>query len=184
VSSPPATANALRGENLAILDELLRDCCIELMADYGLQSQQADVGTETATGVAVAAVDFSGRDVRGTIGLRMTSSVVLKTYHAALGRIIELDSPEAKDWSCELANQLIGRLKNKLRSYEVSFTVNSPRWLQIFPVAELERALRRRFICDGGNFSGYLDVLIAPGFVFVPRASDAPLAQEGDLVLF
>ena len=79
---------------------------------------------------------------------------------------------------------MIGRLKNKLRSYEVSFNVNSPRWLQIFPVAELERALRRRFICDGGTFSGYLDVLIAPGFVFVPRASDAPVAQEGDLVLF
>ena len=184
MSSPTATANALRGEDFTILDELLRDCCIELMADYGLPAQQADVGNEPATGVAVAAVDFSGRDMRGTIGLRMTSSVVLKTYQAALGRIIELDSPEAKDWSCELANQLIGRLKNKLRSYEVSFIVNSPRWLQIFPVAELERALRRRFICDGGNFSGYLDVLIAPGFVFVPRASDAPLAHEGDLVLF
>ena len=184
MSSPTATANALRGEDFTILDELLRDCCIELMADYGLPAQQADVGNEPATGVAVAAVDFSGRDMRGTIGLRMTSSVVLKTYQAALGRIIELDSPEAKDWSCELANQLIGRLKNKLRSYEVSFIVNSPRWLQIFPVAELERALRRRFICDGGNFSGYLDVLIAPGFVFTPRNSDAPLAQEGDLVLF
>src|SRR3954453_22630997 len=142
------------------------------MTDYGLAGQRSDWGSETGTGGAVAAGDFSGGDVRGTIGLRMTSSVVLQTYRAALGRSIELDSPEAKDWSCELANQLIGRLKNKLRSYEVSFNVNSPRWLQIFPVAELERALRRRFICDGGNFAGYLDVMIAPGFVFVPRASD------------
>jgi len=51
-------------------------------------------------------------------------------------------------------------------------------------VAELERALRRRFVCDGGTFAGYLDVMIAPGFLFVPKPSDAPLASEGDLVLF
>jgi hypothetical protein len=171
-------------ENFAILDELLRDCCIELMADYGLPALQTDVDTEAATGVAVAAIDFSGRDLRGTIGLRMTSNVVLQTYLTAVGSAIEMDSPEATDWSCELANQLVGRLKNKLRHYQVSFTVNSPRLLQIFPVAELERAMRRRFICDGGNFAGYLDVMIAPGFVFVPTPSDAPLAHEGDLVLF
>jgi len=179
-----STANTLHGENFAVLDELLRDCCIELMADYGLPATQADVGLETATGVAVAAVDFSGRDVRGTIGLRMTSSVVLQTYRAALGRSIELDSPEAKDWSCELANQLIGRLKNKLRSYNVSFSVNTPRLLATFPVAELERAMRSRFVSDRGTFAGYLDVMIAPGFAFVDSPPEVPLVDEGDLVLF
>jgi chemotaxis protein CheX len=183
VSSPPP-AGALN-ENFAILDELLRDCCLELMADYGLPALQTDIDPEAATGVAVAAIDFSGRDVRGTIGLRMTSNVVLESYRSAIGHSIQMDSLEATDWSCELANQLVGRLKNKLRQYQVSFNVNSPRLLQIFPVAELERAMRRRFVCDGGgNFAGYLDVLIAPGFTFVNTRSDAPLAHEGDLVLF
>jgi len=185
VSSPPAATAGASTENFAILDELLRDCCLELMHDYGLPALQADIDPEAATGVAVAAIDFSGRDVRGTIGLRMTSNVVLQSYRCALGRDIEMDSAEATDWSCELANQLVGRLKNKLRQYQVSFNVNSPRLLQIFPVAELERAMRRRFVCDnGGKFAGYLDVMIAPGFSFVPTAPDAPLAYEGDLVLF
>jgi len=186
MSSPPAaTAKpGMHPENFAVLDEILRDCCVELMADYGLPALQTEVDTEAATGVAVAAIDFSGRDLRGTIGLRMTSNVVLESYRAAVGHAIKMDSPEATDWSCELANQLVGRLKNKLRQYQVSFNVNSPRLLQIFPVAELERALRRRFVCDGGTFAGYLDVMIAPGFFFVPKPSDAPLANEGDLVLF
>ena len=78
----------------------------------------------------------------------------------------------------------MGRLKNKLRQYQVSFNVNMPRVLQIFPVAELERALRRRFVCDGGTFAGYLDVMIAPGFSFVDSPPEVPLLDEGDLVLF
>jgi hypothetical protein len=184
MSPPIFVPDGTSAENFAILDELLRDCCIELMGDYGLPALQTDVDTETATGVAVAAIDFSGRDLRGTIGLRMTSNVVLQTYLQAVGHTIQMDSAEATDWSCELANQLVGRLKNKLRQYDVSFNVNSPRLLRIFPVAELERAMRRRFVCDGGNFAGYLDVMIAPGFIFVPTPSDVPLANEGDLVLF
>jgi chemotaxis protein CheX len=185
VSTRPTVTAGTLTENFAILDELLRDCCLELMNDYGLPALQTEIDIEAATGVAVAAIDFSGRDLRGTIGLRMSSNVVLQSYRRAIGHSIEMDSIEASDWSCELANQLVGRLKNKLRQYQVSFNVNSPRLLQIFPVAELERAMRRRFVCDsGGNFAGYLDVMIAPGFTFVSTPSDAPLAHEGDLVLF
>jgi Chemotaxis phosphatase CheX len=171
--------------NQAILDGMLRDCCLALMADYGLPaSQQDDAEVDDRTAVAIAAIDFSGRDLRGTIALRMTTSVVLETYRAAVGTPIRVDSPEALDWTCELANQLVGRLKNKLRNYQVSFSVNTPRLLQLFPVAELERALRRRFVCDGGNFAGYLDVMIASGFVFSAAPPEATLADEGDLVLF
>ena len=186
--SSNAAATAVGGTHAnayVLLDELLRDCCLELMADYGLPATlQAEVAGEPATGIAVAAIDFSGRDLRGTIGLRMTTSVVLETYRAAVGVATETDSPDAIDWTCELVNQLVGRLKNKLRSYEVSFNVNSPRLLNVFPVAELERAMRRRFVCEGGNFAGYLDVMIAPDFAFVSKAPGAPLANEGDLVLF
>lgn len=172
--------------NLAILDQLLRECCLELMADYGLPaSLQTPVGqSEAPLGMAIAAIDFSGRDLRGTIGLRMTRSVVLETYRAALGTRVEADSPEAIDWTCELANQLIGRLKNKLRSYSVSFTVNMPRLLASFPVAELERAMRNRFVCDRGAFAGYLDVMITPGFTLEGGTPEVPLVGEGDVVLF
>jgi hypothetical protein len=171
--------------NYTILDQLLRDCCVELMADYGLPATPAALTTQDPTvDVSVAAVDFSGRDLRGTIGLRMTTSVVLETYRAALGVAVQAGTPAANDWTCELVNQLIGRLKNKLRTYNVSFNVNTPRLLLTFPVAELERALRSRFVSDRGTFAGYLDVMIAPGFVFVDAPPEVPLMDEGDLVLF
>jgi len=177
---------AMTARNYSILDQLLRDCCLELMADYGLPATLATPtpANDGATDVSIAAIDFSGRDLRGTIGLRMTNSVVLETYRAAVGAPIDAGSTDASDWTCELVNQLIGRLKNKLRSYNVSFNVNTPRLLVMFPVAELERALRSRFVSDRGSFAGYLDVMIAPGFAFVDSAPEAPLVDEGDLVLF
>ena len=177
---------AMTARNYAILDQLLRDCCLELMADYGLPATLATPvpANEAATDVSIAAIDFSGRDLRGTIGLRMTNSVVLETYRAAVGAAIDQGSTDASDWTCELVNQLIGRLKNKLRSYNVSFNVNTPRLLVMFPVAELERALRSRFVSDRGSFAGYLDVMIAPGFAFVDSPPEVPLVDEGDLVLF
>jgi hypothetical protein len=176
----------MSARNYAILDQLLRDCCLELMADYGLPATLATPApaSDAATDVSIAAIDFSGRDLRGTIGLRMTNSVVLETYRAAVGAAMDQASNDASDWTCELVNQLIGRLKNKLRSYTVSFNVNTPRLLVMFPVAELERALRSRFVSDRGSFAGYLDVMIAPGFAFVDSAPEAPLVDEGDLVLF
>ena len=177
---------AMTARNYSILDQLLRDCCLELMADYGLPATLATPtpSSDGATDVSIAAIDFSGRDLRGTIGLRMTNSVVLETYRAAVGAPIEPGSTDASDWTCELVNQLIGRLKNKLRSYNVSFNVNTPRLLVMFPVAELERALRSRFVSDRGSFAGYLDVMFALGFAFVVCALEAPLVDEGDLVLF
>lgn len=181
----PGGAGVDGARNYEILDRLLRDCCVELMADYGLPATPtALTSQDPAVDVSVAAVDFSGRDLRGTIGLRMTTSVVLETYRAAVGVAVARGTAEANDWTCELVNQLIGRLKNKLRVYHVSFNVNTPRMLATFPVAELERALRSRFVSDRGTFAGYLDVMIAPGFVFVDTPPEAPLVEEGELVLF
>jgi hypothetical protein len=185
-STGGSRAGDASARNYAILDQLLRDCCVELMADYGLPATLAapSAFNEPAVGVSIAAIDFSGRDLRGTIALRMTSSVVLETYRAAVGVPVGEGSTEASDWTCELVNQLIGRLKNKLRSYNVSFNVNTPRLLATFPVAEMERALRSRFVSDRGAFAGYLDVMIAPGFAFVDSPPEVPLLDEGDLVLF
>lgn len=171
--------------NYSILEQLLRDCCVELMADYGLPATPATLTTQDpGVDVSVAAIDFSGQDLRGTIGLRMTTSVVLETYRTAIGVAVQAGTPAANDWTCELVNQLIGRLKNKLRSYNVSFNVNTPRLLALFPAAELERALRTRFVSDRGTFAGYLDVMIAPGFVFVDSPPEEAFVDEGELVLF
>ena|SRR6187397_1428670 len=174
------------GGNLAILGDALRSACVELMAEYGLQARvdggDKRLSIEPTMSALTAAVDFDGDELRGTVELRATRSLIFETSRGAAG----LDSGAANlnDWTCELANQLMGRMKNKLRGYKVPLHVGVPRSKSSTDLARAEPGLRCRFACDCGTFSGYLDVLIAPGFSFGPLERDAELPLEGDLVLF
>jgi hypothetical protein len=169
--------------NLSLLDDLLRDCCHELMADYGIVDAQAALGEANGTSM-VAAIDFGGKELRGTVVLRASPRVIEQTYRAAGGLVARLELSESADWMCELVNQLVGRIKNKLRPYHVTFTVNVPRLLAALPPDLLERSVRGRFICDRGVFAGYLEVLVSPGFAFDEPTPDGSLPEEGELVLF
>jgi hypothetical protein len=167
--------------SLSLLDDLLHDCCHELLADYGLHEDSASVPSASSF---VAAIDFSGKDLSGTVVFRATPSVCRQTFRAAGGPGAALELSESADWMCELVNQLVGRIKNKLRVYQVSFTVNLPRLLAALPPDKLESSVRSRFVSDGGVFAGYLDVLISPGFAFDAPTPDGSLPEEGELVLF
>jgi hypothetical protein len=188
VTHEPSEGDGLPGcaANYAILDQLLGTCCQELMRDYGLAATfHADLGaSEPATVLAVGTIDFVGPDLRGTIGLRMTRSVVEQTYYAALGAEIEAGSMEGRDWTCELVNQLMGRLKNKLRAFRISFDMNSPKVSETAASGNLKGTLRHRFLCERGKFTGYLDVVVAPGVLLAAQEPHEPLPEEGDLLLF
>jgi chemotaxis phosphatase CheX-like protein len=179
---PPRSVPAEEA-NLSLLDDFLHDCCSELMADYGVADTPVASSELNGTSM-VAAIDFSGKDLRGTVVFRATPRVIEQTYRAAGGSSARLELSESADWMCELVNQLVGRIKNKLRPYQVSFTVNVPRLLATLPPELLERSVRSRFVCDRGIFAGYLEVLVSPGFVFDEPMPDGSLPEEGELVLF
>jgi len=171
-------------ENLAILGGALRQACVELMADYGLETRPDDhpLSMAPAVPVLVAAVDFKGRELRGTVAFWAPRSVIRQTGLAAPG--LKLSPNDLPLWTCELTNQLLGRVKNKLRSYDVVLTANVPRLLGGGEASELEEGLRYRFSCDLGLVAAYLDVLLTPGFTLRIKESVEPLANEGDLTLF
>lgn len=153
------------------------------MADYGVVEAPAD-GSALNGASMVAAIDFSGKDLRGTVVFRATPKVIEQTYRAGGGHAARLELSESADWMCELVNQLVGRIKNKLRPYDVSFTVNVPRLLAALPPELLERSVRNHFVCDRGIFAGYLEVMVSQGFVFDEPTPDGSLPEEGELVLF
>ena len=157
-----------------------------LAENYGIEGslELAPGVSEVPAGTVVAALDFSGRALRGTMGLRLTPELAKQTYRAATREGDELDPDLSADWLCELANQLTGRLKNKLRRYGVSFSSNVPRVLTTFPAEELERAIHSRFVCNTGRLSGYLDVLIGRGVQLQTQRQKDESPSEGELVLF
>lgn len=181
-----ASTGSTGEDGYVVLGNALRDGCIELMTNYGLSAilQASDETGALETGAAFATVDFQGHDIRGTIGLTLTPSVLDQTYRAALGVNVRPGSLEASDWACELVNQLMGRVKNKLRTYSVPFTVNTPRVHLVEPIGDAHGTIRNRFVCDHGGFAGYLEVMLSPGFSLQRRASETPLVDEGELVFF
>jgi hypothetical protein len=169
--------------SLMVLGEALRVSCVELMQHYGIDARprSAEKASESPVEVLVAGVDFKGRELRGTVALWAAQSVLRETTRQAPG--LGENAP-LQDWTCELTNQLAGRMKNKLRNYGVSLNVNVPRLLHGSDVADLEQGLQHRFSCDFGSLSAYLDVLIAPGFVLTELAESEPLKHEGEFTVF
>jgi len=166
------------------LGEELRRACLELMADYGVRAwPYGDSMRTPQRGAPLAAsAEFEGDHLRGSIAIFATRGVVERTARSLLGG--ECVSPELADWTCELVNQLLGRFKNKLRPFDVVVDVGMPRLMASNQVGQLESSARYRFSCDHGDFSGYLDVTLEPGFTFRKRELQEPLAWEGDVILF
>lgn len=181
-SSPP-TVPAVHSANLAILGETLKLSCVELMADYGLEAQPslAPNPSEPPISVLVAGVDFKGNELRGTVALWATKTVFAETTRGAPG--LNAAPDDLPDWACELANQLVGRMKNKLRNYDVSLSLNVPRLIAGPGLNALDEGIRYRFSCEFGAIAACLDVLITPGFLLEERASGEALIQEGDFEL-
>jgi hypothetical protein len=189
-TSISSTVPTIDAANLAILGETLQLSCVELMAEYGLtahptQAQaQPQAASEPPVSVLVAGVDFKGNELRGTVALWATRTVIAETTRGAVG--LDATDQDLPDWTCELANQLIGRMKNKLRSYDVSLSLNVPRLIAGSGLQELGHGVRYRFSCDYGALAACLDVLITPGFVLKQRHVDETaeaLVEEGDFTL-
>ncbi|HEY2410168.1 MAG TPA: chemotaxis protein CheX [Polyangiaceae bacterium] len=177
-------ANCPANDNLGVLAAALEQACVELMAGYGVRAtvQPAENQTHPPGSPMVAAVDFSSHQVRGTVTFRASQSVIAQTARGAAGMTADPNGFLA-DWTCELTNQLVGRMKSKLRAYDLTFNVNVPRLLASQNGGELEHGIRYRFVCESGSFSGYLDVLIQPGFLLEHNPSAVDSVAEGELVI-
>jgi hypothetical protein len=170
--------------NKSVFDQLVTSAASELFAARGIDVRVvpgADVSIEYA-----ATIGFASDGMRGMIGLGMSPD----TLQLMTGR----DQPagatyNGEDWLAESANQLLGRLKNKLLRYGVVLSIALPTVLQ---------GVRLQFLGTGnttlwthaleselGPFWVWLDVRCNQELVLTE--SDDPNLQgapEGELLLF
>jgi CheY-specific phosphatase CheX len=149
-----------------------------------LEAADGHIGASDDVG---ASIGFTGPELRGSLVLISTHRFVQKV----LPREIEAgDSAEQiADWTGELANQLLGRIKNKLLTYGVTLEMSTP--TVIFGL-ELIRKNSRSSICRQFSFrhgdhwlSVYFDAVTAPSFeLSVPTQPPEGGIAEGELALF
>ena len=161
------------------LDILVQGATVDFFRSYGLAvapmpKRRGNTGAG-GPGDLVGSIRFAGSGATGALWLVMSPELIQQT------RAFELPTFQAVDWTRELVNQLMGRLKNRLLRY------------QVLVQAELATASLRagRVVFDQGDvypfrtLRGEMAVVLASS---LDRAHFAyatmELGSEGDLMLF
>lgn len=170
--------------NKNIIDEIIRECAVELFTQQG---------TDLATGAEsldphdyVAVIGFYGDSMRGALGIGLDRAIVAQMLQSAgaagSGRGM------LEDWVGEAANQLLGRVKNRLLGYGVTLGLALPmvlRGVEVHLVKATSEIWQYRFACAQGGMTIWFDARIDDGIVLERQSDpDQMAASEGGLTLF
>lgn len=172
------------------LRESLSDTVTEFFRDYGVECATASEPPPSIHAPEMGSmVGFRGEQMRGGLALVAPVDLVAATLP------VKIDSTrferQLRDWSGEMANQLVGRLKNKLSTQQLDFEVGMP---SSFKAATIRFSLAEQPV-DGEGAScacfiaktGARIYLDCSYLEIVPRAdlaeAESPLG-EGEVLLF
>ncbi len=162
------------------LRSLMIECCIELFDAYDvLLTPETGPTSRDHELVVSGIIGFSGEQLQGTLVLCATQAL--------------LDSPmfrdaSSEDWIGELANQLLGRIKNRLLSYGITIFLSTPvtmRGSQLDPAPRHDdiEPLHLRGQAEGAVV--WFDVEPNDNIELQPIGNaETPAQREGDILLF
>jgi hypothetical protein len=165
------------------LDRLIAENCLKLFADYDLEIRSGEVEAVRADErfLLCGIIGFTSKFVRGAL--------VLATTEQPLERTNPTSTPSHRDWICELANQLLGRVKNQMLTRGVEIFPSTPVALcgeHLSPVVQ-QRLIAELFTAEGGVVCVWLDCEFDDGFALGEaelRACSIPPLSEGEIILF
>lgn len=172
----------MRNPNNSPLDDLLSDCCQELFAAYGLELDPAPVDLLPPRDALLhcAVMGFGGRQLRGALLLVSTQEPLALT-HAG-------DATSHNDWICELSNQLMGRIKNRLVSLGVDVHLATPAAVsgRNLDLTRSKPHPPQVFQAKGGWLRAWLEAQYLDGFELptTPSGNLEAALPEGEALLF
>ena len=133
-------------------------------------------------------IGYSGDQVKGSMVISCERELLDKSHpNHAMG--MPVGDPEIIDWIGEIANQMLGRIKNKLSSAGVKFAMGTPttvtgKSMQITPPKDCF-ALSLVYKGPMKDFQIYLLTVIEPSVTLkAVESSAATTASEGASILF
>lgn len=165
----------------APLDALVSECCEELFAAYGL-------------GLAPASLEFPPKDsllfcsVMGFGGRQLRGALVLCSTKEPLDSTGEGHATSPTDWICELSNQLMGRIKNRLLSVGAEVLLATPTAVsgRNVAVASSKPGAKQTFEAAGGVVGVWMECEYLDGFELptTPSGNMEAALPEGEALLF
>lgn len=180
----------MQAADIAELREIVVACARQVFPGCGIEigAQRDPVNEAPNTKRLVAVMGFSGGLMRGSLALVAPVELMKRAYPLPLAKTgpWELD---VFDWSGEVANRLLGRIKNALALRGVEVEPSTPRVLH----AERLHAVgsMRRMICSIAFMSNdswievWFDAIAAQDrTLLTPLDPNHETPSEGDVLLF
>jgi len=164
------------------IDDLVFECCRDLFSAYQLDVRPLDRSEfpETERLAVCGVMGFGGKSMRGALVLATTREPLEHTNPQAFG--------SERDWVCELANQLMGRVKNRLLNLGVEVLLATPAGLRGENLSPTPSKLRapQVFAACNGFVCVWIDCEYIDGFELPSRPPRGlePAVPEGDTILF
>ena len=176
----------MEATSVKTLDAVVEGAVRALFEGLGIELDVVPAVARTSDDIG-ASIGFTSPTLRGAVVLISTRKLV----HRALPDEVREGATDEHiaDWMGELANQLLGRIKNKLFPLGVALEMSTPTVIFGIDIARKDtRSSVRRFLAfqhQGEPLAVFLDAVAAPDFAFSsPESAVAVGIAEGELALF
>jgi CheY-specific phosphatase CheX len=112
-------------ESLQRIDDFLSGSAIELFASHGLRVEACAYGAEGIDSPFAATIGFASDNLRGVLVLTLARQVAVKSLPSSL-RSGNTGDEIVADWTGELSNQMLGRLKNRFHAAGIGISLGTP----------------------------------------------------------
>jgi CheY-specific phosphatase CheX len=116
----------MKNEDRTVLTSLLVQMCRDMFAANGESFEELSVAAaqHDTENLLASCIGLSGTTVRGALVVVARPAFFRLTYPSELG--VPRTDDDVADWAGEVANQLLGRIKNRLSTYGLDFTTSTP----------------------------------------------------------
>jgi len=162
-----------------LLHDIIEDCATSLFSGYGLEVQAEAAAEPTGMGMA-GIIGFTHAKIRGTLIIAAPEEVLSSTRGAG-------EEARGRDWVAELANQLLGRIKNKLVARGVELDMTTPlaiRGQHLSMAFEDEQLIAVLLKTGNHPIRVWFDFDAAADLTLEANGAATDVASEGDMLLF
>jgi CheY-specific phosphatase CheX len=161
-----------------VLEPLLHDAVVGVFSAYGTECKL--VAPENTGHELVAVLGVSSDMLRGGIALGLSGAIARK--------VARRDDIMERDWAGELANQVLGRIRNQLLRYGVDVALSTPIVLGGMGIfitqARDSPPVHQSFDVNGDRFSAFIDMRFPEGFEFGTPVEHLVAVAEGEVLIF
>ncbi len=156
------------------IEAVVSECCVELFSHYGVAIRPTERSDSNLAFCAI--IGFTGNDMSGSLLVACSREPL--TLAGENVRNIH-------DWLAELANQMLGRIKNRLLGLGTVIYATTPiilRGEHLAPLGDQPRS--QLFFANGGVLSVWFDVDLLSNLELATTPDVSASVREGETLLF